>query len=146
VIALPPQILDIANAGNLYYGVENDPDHSSSAEDVRDAIKKASGTKGKLPIKQNRGGSKILEDLDKLAEDHGAGGKLDCVGGVFIFHYSGHGGMNENLKAVIGTPDDQITSDQVVDKLLEIVPECCTVRPLRWSSRPRSRNLSAITY
>lgn len=113
--------------GNLYYGVENDPEHSSSAEDLRDGLKSASGTTDEMPVKQNRGGNQILEDLDDLAQEHGANGKLDCESGVFIFHYSGHGSLDNQLRAMIGQGDDWITSDQLVDKLLEIVPECCTV-------------------
>jgi hypothetical protein len=83
-----------------------------------------------LPVKINLGGSKILADLNQLVIDHGKNGKLNCENGTFIFHYSGHGSqtvVNNKLRAVIGLPGDAITSDQLVDKLISIVPECCTV-------------------
>lgn len=122
-----------ANGHNLtYYGVENDPDKSESANKSADAAKQAGSANDasknkKVPVKQSRTGAQILSDLDKLAQDHGTGGKLEP--GLFIFHYSGHGDATVGGPAVIGEPpgpngeNRAIDTNALIDKILSITTE-----------------------
>jgi hypothetical protein len=119
-IALGP-FVHAANHHLTYYGVENDPDKSRSANDSAAAAAMASGSSDKLPVAQSRTGEQMLQDLDKLVQDHGDDGKLKP--GVFVFHYSGHGNAVPGGPALIGLPTGLIDTDQLVDKLIEIAGE-----------------------
>ena len=122
VLAGTPALASNGDNNMTYYGVENDADHSTSANDSAAAVKGATGSTQNLPIQQSRTGQQILADLDKLAQDHGEGGKLKS--GMFVFHYSGHGSASTpDGPAVIGEPGGVINTDQLVDKLLEIVSD-----------------------
>jgi caspase domain-containing protein len=126
VLAGAPALASNGDNNTTYYGIENDADHSTSANDSATAVEEATGSTQNLPVQQSRTGQQILTDLDKLAQDHGEGGKLQS--GLFVFHYSGHGSASTpDGPAVIGEPGGVIDTDQLVDKLLEIVGEDTSV-------------------
>lgn len=127
LLALSPAVDATNGAGGVtYYGVENDPERSTSGNDSAAAVRAATGAAGELPVRQSRTGQQILDDLDQLVRTQGEAGRLRP--GLFVFHYSGHGSAQTPAgPAFIGTRDGVIDTDRLVDRLITITGERTTV-------------------